>query len=66
MVALLEACDVTKNGRHLGCYLGFYQEFESTLRPQEMVVFLCLKQKISHQALCMILATRVEKNIIFT
>ena len=24
MVALLEACDVTQNGRHLGCHLGFY------------------------------------------
>ena len=24
MVALLEACDVTHNGRYLGCHLGFY------------------------------------------
>ena len=24
MVALLEDCDVTHNGRHLGCHLGFY------------------------------------------
>ena len=26
VVAQLEACDVTNNGRHLGCHLGFYQE----------------------------------------
>ena len=28
MVVLLEVCDVTKHGRHLGRYLGFYQELE--------------------------------------
>ena len=28
MVALLEACDVTSNGRHLDRHLGFYQELE--------------------------------------
>ena len=28
-VALLEACDVTKNVRHLAHQLGFYQELES-------------------------------------
>ena len=28
VVALLEACGVTKHGRHLGCHLGFYQELE--------------------------------------
>ena len=28
LVALLEACDVTSNGRHLGCHLGFYHELE--------------------------------------
>ena len=22
------ACDFTNNGRHLGCYLGFYEELE--------------------------------------
>ena len=26
--SLLEDCDVNKNGRHLGCHLGFYQELE--------------------------------------
>ena len=30
VVALLEACDVTKNGRHL----GFCQELEITLKPR--------------------------------
>ena len=37
VVALLEACDVTNNGRHL----GFYQELEIRLKPREMVFFLC-------------------------
>ena len=37
VVALLEACDVTKKGRHLGCY----QELEIRLKPREMVIFLC-------------------------
>ena len=41
VVALLGACDVTKNGRHL----GFYQEFEIRLKPREMVIFLCLRGK---------------------
>ena len=35
MVALLGACDVTDNGRHL----GFYQELEIRLKPREMVIF---------------------------
>ena len=35
VVTLLEACDVTNNG----CYLGFYQELEIRLKPQEMVIF---------------------------
>ena len=37
VVALLEACDVTNNGRHL----GFYQELEIRLKLQKMVIFLC-------------------------
>ena len=32
VVALLEACDVTNNGRHLGCHLVFYQELEIRLK----------------------------------
>ena len=36
VVALLEACDVTNNGRHL----GFYQELEIRLKPREMVIFV--------------------------
>ena len=39
VVALLEACDVTNNGRHLGRHLGFYQELEIRLKPREMVIF---------------------------
>ena len=38
VVALLEAYDVTNNGRHL----GFYQEIEIRLKPREMVIVLCL------------------------
>ena len=38
VVALLETCDVTNNGRHL----VFYQELEITLKPLEMAFFLCL------------------------
>ena len=45
VVALLEACDVTNNGRHLGCHLRFYQEFKISLRPQEMVIFFVLETK---------------------
>ena len=40
MVALLEACDVTNNGLHLGCHLGFYQELEIRLKPWEIVIFV--------------------------
>ena len=39
VVALLEACDVTNNGRHLGRHLGFYQELEIRLKPAEMLIF---------------------------
>ena len=35
VVALLEACDVTNNGRHV----GFFQELEIRLKPREMVIF---------------------------
>ena len=40
VVALLEAYDVTNNGRHLGRHLGFYQELEIRLKPREMVIFV--------------------------
>ena len=42
VVALLEACDVINNGRHLGRHLGFYQEVEIRLKPREMVFFFVL------------------------
>ena len=38
VVALLNACDVTNNGRHL----VFYQELEIRIKPLEMAFFLCL------------------------
>ena len=48
VVALLEVCDVTNNGRHL----GFYQELEIRFKPLEIVNFRALHE------LCMILASR--------
>ena len=42
MVALLEACDVTNNDRHL----GFYQELEISLIPRGMVLFCALHEKM--------------------
>ena len=38
MVALLEACDVTNNGRYLGRHLRFYQELEISLKQREMAI----------------------------
>ena len=35
VLALLEACDVTNNSRHL----GYYQELEIELEPREMIFF---------------------------
>ena len=45
VVALLEACDVTNNGRHLGCHLGFYQELEIMLKSREIVIVCALHEK---------------------
>ena len=47
VVALLEACDVTNNGRHLGRHLGFYQELEIRLKPREMIIFCALHENKS-------------------
>ena len=41
VVVLLEASDVTKNGRHF----GFYQELEICLKPRETVFFCALHEK---------------------
>jgi len=35
VVALLEACDVTNNNRHLGRLLGFYQELKIGLNRKK-------------------------------
>ena len=40
VVSLLEACDITNNGRLLSHQLGFYQELEIRLKPREMVIFV--------------------------
>ena len=40
-----KACDVTNNGRHLGCHLGFYQELEIRLKPIGMVIFFASHEK---------------------
>ena len=44
-VALLEACDVTNHSRYLGRHLGFYQELEIRLKPQEMAILCALHEK---------------------
>ena len=44
VVALLEACEVTIHGRHIGRHLGFYQEIEIRLKPREMVTFCALHE----------------------
>ena len=41
VMALLEACDVTNNGRNLGCDLGFYQELEIRWKPRSMEILVC-------------------------
>ena len=46
VVVLLEACDVTNNGRHFGRHLGFCQELEIRLKPREMVIFCALHEKL--------------------
>ena len=45
VVALLKACDVTSNGRHLGRHLGLCQGLEIRLKPREMVIFCALHEK---------------------
>ena len=40
VVLLLETCDVTNNGRHLGRHLGLYQELEIRIKPRARVIFL--------------------------
>ena len=47
VVALLEACDVTRNCRHLGCHLGFHQELEIRLKPREIVIFLLYMKNVT-------------------
>ena len=39
------SCDVINNGRLLGRHLGFYQEFEIRIEPQEMAIFFVLEMK---------------------
>ena len=41
VVSLLEACDVTNNGRDL----RFYQELEIRLKLREMLIFRTLHEK---------------------
>ena len=41
VVALLEACGVTNNGRRI----GFYQKLEIGLKPGEMVICCALHEK---------------------
>ena len=34
----MEACNITKHGRHLGHHLGFYQEFKKTVKTARIEV----------------------------
>ena len=42
VVTLMEACDVTKHGRHCERHLGFYQELENSYKPRELIIFFVL------------------------
>ena len=47
MVALLEACDVTNTGRHLGFYQKLEiikKDLEIRFKPREMVIFCALRE----------------------
>ena len=46
VVALLEAWDLSNNGRHIGRHLGFYQELEIRLKPREIVFFALYMQNL--------------------
>ena len=39
VVVLLEACNVTNKGRHLGHHLRFYKVLKIKLKPQEIWYF---------------------------
>ena len=45
VVALLETCDVTNKGHHLGHHLGLYQELDIRLKRREIVIFCALHEK---------------------
>ena len=49
MVALLEVCDVTKHGRHLGSHLGFYQKFNLGKNGKN-TIFACKNNKNNYFA----------------
>ena len=57
-VALLDFCDISKQGCHLGHQIGFYQELEIRLKKRENNIFQRLTCKITHKyLLCIILST---------
>ena len=69
VMALLEACEVTNNG----CHLGFYQELEIRIKLQEMVIFCALhgrwhinKRFAGFLPEYLILLLKAEKTCIFT
>ena len=39
VAALLGACDVIQNGRHLGRHLGFYRKFEIVIKRLKLEIF---------------------------
>ena len=46
VVALLEASDVTNNGRHLDHHLVFYHELEISSKPREKTIFCALYETL--------------------
>ena len=53
----MEACDVSKRGRHLGHHLGFYQELKKRSKRRE------LKLKVLFFILCMLCFTKSLKQV---
>ena len=45
VVALLGACDVTNNSRHLDRNLGLCQELKIRVKPRKIVIFCALREK---------------------
>jgi len=52
MAALLGACDVIQDGRHLGRHLGFHQNLEIVKKTLKIVNFLMLDMLLFVNLFC--------------